>query len=113
MDRDHGSEEVNKSFNDSLMDMLQTYCGQGRKEKQTSKRGKKIPVTPERAIDLLELSSTSAQPTTLPQNNADVDNVTKLGMQKEMIAGSCVTKEISLFIFSVLECHTKQEIITH
>ena len=71
MNRDHGGEEVNESFNDSLMEMLKNYCGQGNNEKQTSKRGKKIPVIPGRAIVSLELPSTSAQPTTQRHDNAN------------------------------------------
>ena len=71
MNRDRGGEEVNESFNDSLMEMLKNYCGQGNNEKQTSKRGKKIPVISGRAIVSLELPSTSAQPTTQRHDNAN------------------------------------------
>ena len=70
--------------------MLQTYCGQGRKEKQTSKRGKKVPVTPGRAIDSLELPSTSAQPTTLPQENADAALIVLVSENnEEWFCGQC------------------------
>ena len=70
--------------------MLQTYCGQGRKEKQMSKRGKKIPVTPGRAIDSLELPSTSAQPTTLPQKNANVALIVSVSENnEEWFCGQC------------------------
>ena len=83
MNQGRGGKEVNESFNDSLMEMLQTYCGKGRKEKQTSKRGKKISVTPGRAIDSLELLSTSAQLTTLPQKNVDAALIVSVSENNE------------------------------
>ena len=90
MNRDRGGEEVNESFNDSLMEMLQTYCGQGRKEKQTSKWGKKVPVTLGRAIDSLELPSTSAKLITLPQKKTNAPLIVSVSENnEEWFCGQC------------------------